>query len=116
MTSMTNAETGVGGPPSFLTMLEQQNRQAAGNGHLKPNNTASALHHNFFHNRPNSLGDDDYFSQNHQSGLSGRHHREMHHGNLPVMTRRRPSNLQIDQVVAPPSHRVTIPKPRVMSP
>ena len=29
MTSMTYAETGMGGPPSFLGMLEMQNRQTA---------------------------------------------------------------------------------------
>ena len=39
MTPMTNAETGMHGPPSFLTMLEKQNRQVASN-QLKTNYTA----------------------------------------------------------------------------
>lgn len=59
MTAMTNAETGMNGPPSFLTMLERQNRQVAGSNQLKPNYTAQALSPNFFHNRPSSLDDTD---------------------------------------------------------
>ena len=39
MTAITNAETGMNGPPSFLTMLEKQNRQVASN-QLKTNYTA----------------------------------------------------------------------------
>lgn len=55
LTQMTNAETFMGGPPSFLTMMEKQNMLNKEGKQLKQNNTSSALSPNYFHGRPNSL-------------------------------------------------------------